>query len=109
MSSWPPDKKRPGFAVGDRVRIIDIAPELKDPKYDRKVRGMQTAELFRFCLGRVFTICGFDQYGHAELHVSRSQAVRKKFGKFHWIWSEPEFLKKVETPRKRQQRASIDP
>jgi hypothetical protein len=31
--------------------------------------------------------------------VSRSLAVRKKFGRGHWIWSEPEFLKKVATTR----------
>ncbi len=73
------------------MRIADIAPELKDPKYDCKLQGMRTAALFPFCLGRVFTICGFDRYGHAELHVSGSLAVRKKFGKLHWIWVEPHF------------------
>jgi hypothetical protein len=94
-------KKPPKFRVGDRVRIADIAKELKDPNYDRKLRGMRTAELFRFCLGRVFTIRGFDRYGNVELHVSRSPAVRKKFGKWHWIWSQPDFLNKV-TRRQRR-------
>ena len=86
------------FKIGDRVRIVDISAELKDPSYDRqdaKYSEMRTSELFRFCLGRVFTIYGFDRYGNVELHVSNSSAVRKRFGKWHSIWSEPEFLKQV--------------
>jgi hypothetical protein len=27
------------------------------------------------------------------LHVGNSSAVRKRFGKWHSIWSEPQFLK----------------
>lgn len=56
---------------------------------------MRTAELFRFCVGRVFRVYGFDRYGNVELRVSNSSAVRKKFGKWHTIWCEPEFLKLV--------------
>jgi hypothetical protein len=87
--------------IGDRVRIVDIAPNLKDPNYDSnlksaELREMRTAELFRFCVGRVFKIHGFDRYGNVELHVSNSTEVRRKFGNLrHTIWSEPEFLKLV--------------
>jgi len=57
-------RRRLGLEVGDRVRITDISPDLKDPDYDLKDaehREMRTAEAFRFCLGRVFTICGFSE------------------------------------------------
>ena len=86
------------FKIGDRVRIVEISEDLKDVNYDCKDSAyseMRTAELFRFCLGRVFRIYGFDRYGNAELRVSDSAAVRKMFGKWHTIWCEPEFLQPV--------------
>ena len=94
-----PPLPRLGLKIGDRVRIIDIPMDLKDPEYDRKHDPknykMRTAELFRFSLGRVFRIYGFGRYGHVELHVGNSPVVRKKFGDGHSIWCEPEFLKRV--------------
>ena len=94
-----PPLPRRGLKIGDRVRIVDIPVDLKDPEFDRKHdpndHRMRTAELFRFCLGRVFRIYGFGRYGHVELHVGNSPAVRKKFGNGHSIWCEPEFLKRV--------------
>ena len=92
------------FRVGDRVRIIDISEDLKDRQYDSKhpeISDMRSAELFRFCVGRVFRVYGFDRYGNVELHVRNSPAVRKKFGnRWDVIWSEPEFLKIVRKKRK---------
>ena len=90
-------RRRLGLEIGDRVRITDISSDLKDPGYDLKDaehREMRTAELFRFCLGRVFTIYGFGRYGYVELEVSKSPVVRKKFG-LNTIWIEPEILKPV--------------
>jgi hypothetical protein len=84
--------------IGDRVRILDVSEDLKDPKYDSKNakrREMRTAELFRFCVGRVFKVYGLDDYGNVELRVSNSSAVRARFGKWHSIWCEPEFVKRV--------------
>jgi len=81
---------------------MKIPEDTKDPKADLKgpdAREMRTAELFRFCLRREFTVYGFDQYGHVEVEVSKSPVVRKKFGKFHTIWIEPEFLKLVRRAR----------
>jgi len=89
---------RSSLRIGDRIRILEISEDVKDPNFDlRDVerKEMRTAELFRFCLGRVFTIFGFDRYGNVELHVSNSPAVRKKFGKWHSIWCEPKFVKLV--------------
>ncbi|MFY9903516.1 MAG: hypothetical protein WAM43_00255 [Terriglobales bacterium] len=85
--------------VGDRVRIVDISADLKDPNFDLKNaehREMRTAELFRFCLGREFVIQEFDPYGHAELQVGEDRGVRRKFGRSHSIWMEPEFLERIE-------------
>jgi hypothetical protein len=90
-------RRQLGLEIGDRVRIIDIPSDLKDPSYDRKDadhRDMRTAELFGFCLGRVFTIYGFGRHGHIELEVSKSPPVRKNFG-LSTIWIEPEFVKRV--------------
>ena len=97
-------RRRLGLEIGDRVQITDISPELKDPNYDlgdAERREMRTAELFRFCLGRVFTIYGFGRHGFVELEVSKSPVVRKKFG-LNTIWMEPEFLKRVRKARKKE-------
>ena len=96
-----PSQHRRKFSVGDRVRIIDISEALKDPKYDLKnsdSREMRTAELFRFCMGREFKIRGF-QKTWVELETSDDPVVRKKFGKWHTIWIEPEFLERVRKRR----------
>ena len=77
---------------------MDIPEDLKDPNYDLKDddhREMRTAELFRFCLGREFTVQGFGKYGHVELRSDKNRAVRAKFGRWHSVWVEPEFLKRV--------------
>jgi len=86
------------FKIGDRVRIIDIPEDTKDPKTDLKsneAREMRTAELFRFCLGCEFTVYGFGRYGHVELRVGKNREVRKKFGWSDTIWIEPKFLQRV--------------
>ncbi len=85
--------------AGDRVRIVDISEALKNEDYDLKHSehgNMRTAELFRFCVGREFTIEAFDEYGHVEIRAAdENSAVRKEFGKWHTIWSEPEFVEHV--------------
>jgi hypothetical protein len=68
------------FRVGDKVKVIgiptlSISRELEDE--------LGTKELFKNMLGRVYTVQGFDQYGHIELHPKRMSHV----------WIEPEFLK----------------
>ena len=99
-----PSLHSPALKIGDRVRIIDISKYLKDPNYEFKDEGyqeMRTAELFRFCIGREFTIRGFDKYGHVEIDASANRIVRKEFGKYHTIWSEQEFLKRVSSAKKK--------
>jgi hypothetical protein len=97
-------RRRLGLEIGDRVRITDISSDLKDPSYDRKDaehREMRTAELFRFCLGREFTVKGFGRYGFVELDPGANRVVRRKFGRYQTIWIEPEFLKRVRKVRSR--------
>ena len=94
-----PKYLKSNFEVGDRVRVLDIPGDLKDPNYDAKHDDgeewkMRTGELFRFCVGRVFTVYGFGRYGHVELRVDRSPVVRRN-GFSGTIWIEPEFLKLV--------------
>jgi hypothetical protein len=94
-----PIRLKSSFKVGDRVRIVEIPEDLKAPAYDAKhdtqKPKLRTAKLFRFCLGRGFTVRGFGKYGHVELEVDEDRQVRKAFGKFNTIWIEPEFLKLV--------------
>jgi hypothetical protein len=95
-------RRRLGLEIGDRVRIIDISSDLKDPNYDLKDaehREMRTAELFRFSLGREFAVRGFGRYSTVELEAGANRAVRRKFGKYHTIWMEPESLKVVRKKR----------
>jgi len=56
---------------------------------------MRTAELFRFCLGREFTVQHFGRCGTIELDAGANRAVRKEFGKHQTIWMEPAHLKVI--------------
>ena len=98
-------RRRLGLEIGDRVRIIDISSDLKDPSYDLKDadhREMRTAELFRFCLNREFTVRGFGRYGTVMLEAGANRAVRKEFGKYQTIWLEPAHLKRIRKARTNQ-------
>jgi hypothetical protein len=64
---------------------------------------MRTGELFRFCVGRKFTIRGFDRYGYIELQVDDDPAVKRKFG-LNWIWVEPQFVELISKTRRRVDR-----
>jgi hypothetical protein len=66
--------------IGDKVKVIGI-PTLSISKELENELG--TTKLFKYMLGRVYTIRGFDEYGHVELHPKRLSHV----------WIEREFLK----------------
>jgi hypothetical protein len=66
--------------VGDKVKVIGI-PALSISKELEKELG--TKKLFKYMQGKVYTVLGFDEYGHVELHPKRLSHV----------WIEPEFLK----------------
>ena len=102
-------RRRLGLEIGDRIRIIDIPPDLKDPNYDLQGpehRELRTAELFRFCLGREFTVQDFGKYGTVELDVGTNRTVRKEFGWSHTIFIEPAHLDVVRKKRGTKSRVS---
>jgi hypothetical protein len=54
---------------------VTFAPGIKDE--------LGTEKLFKSMLGRVYTVRGFDEYGHVELQPKRLDTV----------WVEPGFVK----------------
>lgn len=72
--------------VGDRVRVIHIPPVL--PQDHR----LNTQSLFELCVGRVFSIVGFNG-ALLELEVGE---VLGKNAYMDSIWIEPEFVEIVE-------------
>jgi hypothetical protein len=103
-------RRRLGLEIGDRIRVIDIPAHLKDPGYDLQSaerREMRTAELFRFCLGRDFTVRGFGRYATVELEAGANGAVRKEFGKYQTIWLEPAHLKVIRKNRQQKPAARV--
>jgi hypothetical protein len=74
--------------IGDKVRLIGIPPDAHD---DEK---LQTRTLFEKCLGKTFTVAGFETveglpYQLVQLDVGR---VLGKASYLETIWVEPEYL-----------------
>ncbi len=57
------------------MRPVTYPPGMKDE--------LGTEDLFKSMVGRVYTVKGFDEYEHVELHPTQR----------NWVWIEPEFLK----------------
>jgi hypothetical protein len=90
------DKKGKQIRIGDRIKVVDISAQDKDlSKSDDP--EMRTHELFRFCLGKVFTVTGFGRYRTIEVRADRNRAVRKKLGGSHSIWLESHEVQVVRT------------
>jgi hypothetical protein len=68
--------------MSDKVRLIAIPPDLPIGKAD-----LRTKAIFEKCLGREFTMAGFNEIGLAELPI---ESVTGSIGET--IWVEPEFL-----------------
>ena len=63
------------FKIGDIVTVKQIPPGInKMPK--------NTRAIFKYCLGKAYTIRGFGKYGHIELMPNKLES----------IWIEPEFV-----------------
>jgi hypothetical protein len=73
-------RHRRKFAVGDKVKVTGMRPVTYPPGLKDE---LGTEELFNSMIGRVYTVKGFDEYGHVELHPNHR----------NWVWIEPEFLK----------------
>jgi len=79
MKYKPYDKINKEISVGDWVRLVEIPPGIsKMPE--------ETQIVFDNALGKTFKIENFDEYGHAELDLT------KKVARFNTIWVEPHFL-----------------
>lgn len=77
---------RKQFKVGDKIRVIGYRPGKYPSDY---VDDMGTEELFKSLVGRRYTIRGFDDFGHIELHPKRN----------HVVWIEADLVKLVTTSR----------
>jgi hypothetical protein len=75
----PYDKIGKKISVGDWIRLSEIPPEISQMPEETQV-------VFEKALGKTFRIEDFNEYGHAELDLS------KKVAKFNTIWVEPHFL-----------------
>lgn len=68
------------FRVGDKVKVVGIPPLTFAPGVKDE---LGTVKLFKSMLEEVYTVRGFDKYGHVELQSKR----------LDFVWVEPEFLK----------------
>jgi hypothetical protein len=74
--------------IGARVRMTAIPPDVeRTPE--------ETQDVFRRCLGKVFTVRNIDEYGHLELWVKNGRD-RKRIVGADIIWIEPEYPEYVE-------------
>jgi hypothetical protein len=71
---------RRGFRIGDKVRVVGTPPMLFAPGAKDE---LGTKRVFKSMLGKIYTVRGFDKYGHIELRPKR----------WDFVWIEPEFLK----------------
>ena len=75
------------LAVGDWVRVVQVPPGVAQAP-------RETRSVFRRAVGKTFRVEGFNEYGLAELNLS------KKVAKGHIIWVEPAFLSRSRRRRK---------
>ena len=76
--------------IGDRVRLVAIPDDLPP---DDEPGAMGTNGLFQRCLGRVFPVVGFNEYGYVELEVGQ---VNGRPPYMESIWVEPQCLMVVD-------------
>lgn len=79
MEYKPYDKHENKISVGDWVRLVEIPPGIERMPEETQI-------VFERALGKTFKIEDFDEYGHAELDLT------KKVAKYNTIWVEPHFL-----------------
>lgn len=69
-------KHSSSYKIGDRVKIVNLPPDLDDKP------DMDTSGVFQRALGKTFRIEGTNDIGWLELEVT----------KLDTIWIEPEFV-----------------
>jgi len=68
------------FRVGDKIKVVGIPPMSFAPGVKDE---LGSEKLFKSMLEKIYTVRGFDKYGHIELRPKLSDLV----------WIEPEFVK----------------
>jgi hypothetical protein len=68
------------FRIGDKVLVVQ-SPPIRFAKGVRDEIG--TKKLFKYMVGKVYTVRGFEKDGCVELHPRLMD----------WVWIEPKFLK----------------
>ncbi len=75
----PQDVEGQLLTVGRRVRLVQVPPSVAE------TMPLETRRVFRQAVGQTFRISGFNEYGLAELQVSRVDT----------IWVEPAYLARL--------------
>ena len=83
----PYDQAGNVIEVGDWVRVVQVPPGVAEAP-------RETRSVFRRAVGKTFRVEGFNDYGLAELNLS------KKVAKGHIIWVEPTYLSRSRRRRK---------
>lgn len=85
------------YAVGDKVRMVRVTPSL----YRDDPIAQETAAFFEMCLGKVFWVEGFDEYGQLELWTTEKGNARKRYlrSTSHTIWAEPDDVEPYPKPQ----------
>jgi hypothetical protein len=83
----PYDQAGNAIKVGDWVRVVQVPPGVAEAP-------RETRSVFRLAVGKTFRVEGFNEYGLAELNLS------KKVAKGHIIWVEPAYLARSRRGRK---------
>jgi hypothetical protein len=81
------DRGRP-ITVGDWVRLVTIPPDVA-------TAPEETQAVFAAALGRTFRVEAFNEYGLAELDLTR------KVARLNTIWVEPPYLRRTRRPARR--------
>lgn len=79
MTYEPYDKSGKKINIGDWVRLVEIPNDISQAPEETKA-------VFKNALGKTFKIENFNEYGLAELDLT------KKVANFNIIWVEPHFL-----------------
>ena len=94
------DRSGPKLAVGDRIRVRGIPPDVRRDIYEEE--ESKTRTVFEISLGRVSPVKAFDD-DRVELHVDK---VMSRPAHQHSVWLEPQFIElvaKAKKPRNKSQ------
>ncbi|NJL19618.1 MAG: hypothetical protein HC895_00425 [Leptolyngbyaceae cyanobacterium SM1_3_5] len=80
---------KPDFSVCDRVRILQIPPQVLEKM------PQESIEIFKRCAGQILRIDDLNDIGWLELNVMDDGSQAPNYC-YHTIWIEPEYVERVE-------------